>query len=141
MAGDRAELAAEAGALSARLFHVVERARAEFEAEAAKVRLTAQQARTLLFLREPRPMGDLAEHLGCDPSNVTGIADRLERCGVIERLPGEDRRVKVLRLTASGESKRQRLAQVVGRRSTVMAKLTKQQRAQLAGLLDALLAD
>jgi DNA-binding MarR family transcriptional regulator len=86
-------------------------------------------------------MSDLADHLQCDRSNITGIADRLERAGAIERVTGADRRVKLLRLTAVGEVQREELAEVVGRGSTVMAKLNKQQRAQLAELLDALLAD
>jgi DNA-binding MarR family transcriptional regulator len=133
--------AAEAAALSGRLFQVVERAKADFEAVAAGLGLTGQQARALLFLYEPRPMSDVADHLQCDRSNITGIADRLERAGAIERVSGTDRRVKLLRLTAFGEGQREQLAEAVGRGSTVMAKLSKQQRAQLADLLDALLAD
>ena len=36
----------------------------------------------------------------CDNSNVTGIADRLEAAGLVERRPAEhDRRVKTLVLT------------------------------------------
>ena len=133
--------AAEAAALSGRLFEVVDRARTDFEAVAVGLGLTGQQARALLFLHEPRPMSDLADHLQCDRSNITGIADRLERAGAIERVAGSDRRVTLLRLTAEGEHQREQLAEVVGRGSTVMAKLNKQQRAQLAELLDALLAD
>jgi MarR family transcriptional regulator, organic hydroperoxide resistance regulator len=50
------------------------------------------------------PMGALAQSLFCDPSNVTGIVDRLEARGLIERRAADgDRRVKVLTLTAEGE--------------------------------------
>jgi len=50
------------------------------------------------------PMGALAQSLFCDPSNVTGIVDRLEARGLIERRPADgDRRVKILALTAEGE--------------------------------------
>jgi DNA-binding MarR family transcriptional regulator len=133
--------AAEAAALSRRLFQVVDRARTDFDAVAAGFGLTGQQARALLFLHEPRPMSDLADHLQCDRSNITGIADRLERAGAIDRVAGADRRVKLLRLTAAGEHQREQLAEAVSRGSTVMAKLNKQQRGQLAELLDALLAD
>ena len=133
--------AAEAAALSGRLFQVVDRARTDFEAVAAGLGLTGQQARALLFLHAPRPMSDLADHLQCDRSNITGIADRLERAGAVERVAGADRRVKLLRLTPAGERQREQLAEVVGRGSTVMAKLNKQQRAQLGALLDTLLSD
>jgi DNA-binding MarR family transcriptional regulator len=50
------------------------------------------------------PMSSLAGKLFCDASNVTGIVDRLEARGLIERRPAEhDRRVKLLVLTAAGE--------------------------------------
>ena len=56
------------------------------------------------------------------------LADRLERAGAVERSPGADRRVKLLRLTDAGEHQREQLAEAVSRGSTVMAKLNKQQR-------------
>ena len=49
------------------------------------------------------PMSTLAENMACDPSNVTGIVDRLEARGLIERRGAEhDRRVKMLALTDEG---------------------------------------
>lgn len=63
----------------------------------------------LARLGEPRTMGEIAELLRCDPSNVTGIADALEARGLARRRPSEaDRRVKELALTAKGERLRQR---------------------------------
>ena len=54
-------------------------------------------------------MGEIAELLRCDPSNVTGIADALEARGLARRRPSDaDRRVKALELTAKGEKLRQR---------------------------------
>jgi DNA-binding MarR family transcriptional regulator len=51
-----------------------------------------------------RPMGELAKILACDSSNMTGITDRLEEKGFVRREPAEqDRRVKLLVLTAEGE--------------------------------------
>jgi len=49
------------------------------------------------------PMGKMADVLHCDPSNVTGIVDRLVAQGVItrEEYP-QDRRAKLLRLTDKG---------------------------------------
>jgi DNA-binding MarR family transcriptional regulator len=66
-------------------------------------------------LGEPRTMGEIAELLGCDPSNVTGIVDALEGRGLAGRRPSAaDRRVKVIELTAAGEELH---AEVIGRLS------------------------
>ena len=55
----------------------------------------------------PRRMGELAQALFCDNSNVTGIVDRLEERGLVTREAAEgDRRVKLLVLTAEGEKMR-----------------------------------
>jgi DNA-binding MarR family transcriptional regulator len=55
----------------------------------------------------PRPMGDLARYLVCDNSNLTGVTDRLEKRGLVERRQGEaDRRVKMLVLTDDGAALR-----------------------------------
>src|SRR3954470_1069329 len=52
---------------------------------------------------QPTPMRQLACVMRCDPSNVTGLADRLEERGLVERLPDpSDRRVRALALTAEG---------------------------------------
>jgi MarR family transcriptional regulator, organic hydroperoxide resistance regulator len=49
------------------------------------------------------PMSALADALLCDASNVTGIVDRLEAHGLIERRAAAyDRRVKLLGLTDEG---------------------------------------
>lgn len=39
----------------------------------------------LSLLGRPLPMRALAELLGCDASNVTGIVDRLEARGLVRR--------------------------------------------------------
>ena len=52
---------------------------------------------------EPIAMSALAERLFCDASNVTGLVDRLEARGLVERRSAEnDRRVKALTLTPAG---------------------------------------
>ncbi|ANS79706.1 Transcriptional regulator, MarR family [Serinicoccus hydrothermalis] len=129
----------QAHALTGKLFRVVELARSDFAAVAAELDLTPLQARTLLWLEHPSAMRDLAGHLACDASNVTGLADRLERRGVVERVAGEDRRVKLLQLTDEGRRLRGRLARRVAAGSTVSARLTASERAQLGGLLDRML--
>jgi DNA-binding MarR family transcriptional regulator len=131
----------EAHAVTRRLFQVVERAKEDFAAVAHDVGLTPLQARTLLTLREPVPMRELADRMDCDASNITGLADRLERLGAVARVPApKDRRIKMLELTPGGQELRNRLADKVGEGSTVMATLNRQERKQLANLLDKLLA-
>jgi DNA-binding MarR family transcriptional regulator len=72
--------------------------------------LTPATLGALARLDEARTMGEIAELLRCDPSNVTGIADALEARGLAHRRPSEaDRRVKAIELTAKGERMRQRV--------------------------------
>ena len=74
--------------------------------------LTFMQAHVLRLLdpTKPRPMGELAEMLKCDASNITGIVDRLEARGLVVRgsAPG-DRRVKALAPTPAGLAMRERV--------------------------------
>jgi DNA-binding MarR family transcriptional regulator len=77
---------------------------------ARELGLTPATLAALARIEEPRTMGDIAEMLRCDPSNVTGIADALEARGLARRRPSTgDRRVKVLELTAKGERMRGRV--------------------------------
>ena len=131
---------AEAHALSRRLFQVTEQARADFAALAAELGLTPLQARAVLWLEQPSAMRGLADHLSCDASNVTGLADRLGQLDLVERVTGSDRRVKLLQLTRRGAALRTDLADRVARGSTVTARLSPTERQQLGSLLDKLLA-
>ena len=55
-------------------------------------------------------MKELAQHMGCDASFVTSIADTLERHGFARREPSQrDRRVKNLVLTPEGVAAKERL--------------------------------
>src|SRR3954464_638796 len=84
--------AAEAWALMQRLFGPQ---RKRFMALAAEYELSPPQLGALKALDPEHPvaMSELAGILGCDNSNVTGIVDRLEYRGLVERRPAEhDRR-------------------------------------------------
>ncbi|MEU9985340.1 MarR family winged helix-turn-helix transcriptional regulator [Streptomyces sp. NPDC007971] len=83
---------------------VVARFYADYELAAGEHRLTGPQARLLSLLSlEPLPMRKLAQKLKCEPSNVTGIVDRLETRGLVERRPDPaDRRVKLAVATDEG---------------------------------------
>src|SRR6266516_2117480 len=93
---------AEAWGLLMRLFHDQRR---RFTAVAQEFELAPQQIMALKALGERGsiPMNELAGELHCDTSNVTGIVDRLEDRGLVERRSAaHDRRVKLLELTERG---------------------------------------
>ncbi|MEU1401949.1 MarR family transcriptional regulator [Streptomyces sp. NPDC005728] len=83
---------------------VVARFYADYELAAGEHALTGPQARLLSLLAlEPLPMRKLAQKLKCEPSNVTGIVDRLESRGLVVRRPDSaDRRVKLAAATDEG---------------------------------------
>lgn len=79
------------------------------------VSLTARQALAIWHLHEPTSMGELADAMACDQSNVTGIVDRLERARLVTRVVDDgDRRVRRLVLTADGERLRRKLDGLLG---------------------------
>jgi MarR family transcriptional regulator, organic hydroperoxide resistance regulator len=87
------------------LFELLRTHRIRYAAIAAELELSPMQAVALKHIQpgSPLPMSALAEALGCDASNVTGIVDRLESRGLIERRGAEgDRRVKMLTVTEKG---------------------------------------
>jgi DNA-binding MarR family transcriptional regulator len=98
--------------------------------------LTFPQAHAVRVLEEPLPMSDLAERLVCDASNVTGIADRLEARGFVERRAEEgDRRVKVLALTAAGHDVRERILEIVTEPPAAIAALPERDQRALRDIL------
>lgn len=68
------------------------------------VELTPQQAQLLCIAEHERPaLGQLAEAMGCDKTNVTGLVDRAAKRGLIERTADtHDRRVTRVLLTEEG---------------------------------------
>ena len=79
--------------------------RPRFQAVSAEFDLSPAQAHLLHLLEpdRPAPMSAVAAGLACDASNVTGIVDRLEERGLIERRGApHDRRVKMLFVTEEG---------------------------------------
>jgi MarR family transcriptional regulator, organic hydroperoxide resistance regulator len=83
--------------------------RGRMVAVAQEFGLAPRQAIAIKHLEPGRAttMGELAQALQCDNSNVTGIADRLEAHGLLERRPHPtDRRVKTLVLTERGAAVR-----------------------------------
>ena len=95
------------------MFELIHLSKRRFMAIASEFELSPPQVMALRQLDpdEPKPMSELALALRCDNSNVTGIVDRLEDRGLVERRPGEhDRRVKMLLITERGAQVRAGLA-------------------------------
>lgn len=68
--------------------------------------LTAPQSGVLRSLSRSGPVSsaDLSRELCVTPSNITGIIDRLEKKGLVQRTRKEgDRRVSLIQLTEAGE--------------------------------------
>ena len=88
------------------------------------------------------PMGRLARGLACDASNVTGIVDRLEARGLIERRPGaSDRRVKVLVITREGERLRATMLQRMAEPPAEFSRLSPEDQRTLARILQQMAAE
>lgn len=108
----------------------------------ADLDLTPHLAHALYVLsREGLTMRALAEELACDASNATGIVDRLERRGLIERrADGADRRVKRVCLTASGRRMRERVTERFRRPPPAIAALSTADQTALREILERALA-
>jgi DNA-binding MarR family transcriptional regulator len=76
----------------------------EYDAAAEAQDLTGVQARLLAVVADgPAPMNQLASVLKCEPSNITGLVDRLAARGLVTREPSPtDRRVKLVTATPTG---------------------------------------
>jgi DNA-binding MarR family transcriptional regulator len=106
--------------------------------------LTPMQAMLLDRIDEGAalPMTELARELRCDTSNLTGLADRLEERGLVERVtPREDRRVRALALTAKGRALRRALSRDVREGNPMLERLSAAECATLATLLARLIGD
>ncbi|WP_165988508.1 MarR family winged helix-turn-helix transcriptional regulator [Streptomyces sp. YIM 98790] len=116
---------------------VVARCHEEYDRAAAAHGLTGAQARLLALLAlEPTPMRRLAHRLRCEPSNVTGIMDRLVARGLAERRTDPaDGRVKIAAATERGLHTAKTLRTSLGFARAPLAALHPAERAALRDLL------
>ena len=107
--------------------------------------LSIPQSYALLELNpegRPASMRALAACLRSDPSNITGLVDRLEAKGLVERQPDpDDRRVKALVLTDAGRQARATLRRTIAEPPPALEAMSREQllamRAALGGLVSA----
>ncbi|MCX4685384.1 MULTISPECIES: MarR family winged helix-turn-helix transcriptional regulator [Kitasatospora] len=109
----------------------------EYEEAAAARSLTGAQAKVLALLRRgPMPMRQIAQTLSCEPSNITGIVDRLETRGFVTRQPDlQDRRVKLVAATETGAGASEELRESLNFAREPLAALDSEERTQLRDLL------
>jgi DNA-binding MarR family transcriptional regulator len=116
--------------------------RANLPALAAQLELSPVQCHVLHLIdpRRPVSMGELADTLACDRSNVTGLVDRLEARGLVRRRPSVgDRRVKVLVLTPAGSRLRTLLVDRMTAPPAALERLSLREQRTLARILTRLL--
>ncbi len=97
--------------LSQTFAQLIRRRIAWYRRVAAEMGLSAIQANTLFHMDPDRAltMSAVAEAVGCGPSNLTGIVDKLEARGLVKRSAApDDRRSKIVSMTADGVALRDR---------------------------------
>ena len=132
---DRGSLADEAWALLRELLFAERR---RFLDTASEFELHPAQAGALMQLDQESgsPMHEIAAHLACDSSNVTGIVDRLEARGLVARRAGErDRRVKYIVPTPLGLEVRDALRARMARVPAAIERLSPEEQRLLRDLL------
>jgi DNA-binding MarR family transcriptional regulator len=130
------DLLREARNLSELLLSSTDLAREIFEQIAAGLGVPVSVARALCLLEKAEPMSALASKLRCDKSYVTQLTDQMESLGFVERVPGFDRRTKMIELTHRGKSTRDNLESQIALLSPAMNELTKAERQTLGLLLE-----
>lgn len=126
------------------LFQLLMANRARLVDALEELDLTFMQAHALRLLEpgEERTMGKLAETIKCDPSNITGIVDRLETRGLVERRSAlGDRRVKALVLTPAGVALREQVFAVFAEPPPPIRGLSKADQIALRDILRRAVAD
>jgi DNA-binding MarR family transcriptional regulator len=125
------------------LYRLLMPQRQRFLAIATELGLHPAQQGALLQMDPGAPlsMNELATLLHCDSSNVTGIVDRLEQRGLVERRPYEgDRRVKHVVLTAYGAQLRDRVRKHMSEPPEVLRRLAPADQQALRDILRRALA-
>src|SRR5215204_3677161 len=120
------------------LWDIMQAHKPRFMALAQELGLSPVQLHALRMI-EPDlevPMSSLAGKLFCDNSNITGIVDRLEERGLVERRPADyDRRVKLIALTPDGKHLREELNTRVAEPPEALTRLSEDDQRTLRDIL------
>ena len=120
------------------LFQLSFRLQAMLARIAAAHDLSLVQVRLLGILRDREPgMLELARHLELEKSSLSGLVDRAESRGLVERIPSaEDRRAAIIRVTPAGR-KLSRVVELEVTREVVklVGALSRPERKQLTTLV------
>ena len=105
MAGQQAQITDPGEAVTSGLVRLMLSMEALYNRQSRKAGLTAQQAQLLCTAaRRKAGLGDIAEVLRCDRSNVSRLLDRVTRRGLARRAADtRDGRVSVLELSPDGQ--------------------------------------
>jgi DNA-binding MarR family transcriptional regulator len=109
---------------------------------AAEHDLSLTQLRVLAILRDRRvKMSELADYLGLDKSTVSGLVDRAEKRGLLQRAPNplDGRGVDVLLSTGGTELAERGAAQIARSLSPMTSALTAAETRRLTALLERIL--
>lgn len=101
--------------------------RTGFVACASELDLSPSEAQLIWLLadRGDASTGDLAQRIGVDPANASTLLTRLERRGLVRRVPAErDRRRRLISLTADGRKARAALTRCMESRQPGFGELT-----------------
>lgn len=124
--------------VTATLMRVHRQVRTLLSSVAYEFDLTVQQVEMLCILHDRQPsFRELALMLGCDKTNITGLADRLVRRELVTRqVDKDDRRVTRLYLTDAGRAFESKIKKAMARAvDEHWGPLSERERAVLAGLV------
>lgn len=103
---------------------------------ARELDLFPPQIMVIQTLDQPKPMRAVADFLSCNSSNLTGITDRLESRGLVQRtLDPNDRRVRLLVLTDEGREMQSRIREALREPHVTMGSLSDEELTTLTDLL------
>jgi DNA-binding MarR family transcriptional regulator len=131
-----ADLLSESRSLSELLLSSGDLARNVFAEISAGLDIPVAVARALCLLEKPESMSGLALKHRCDKSYITPLTDQMEALGYVKRVPGPDRRTKMIELTKKGQTTRDKLELEIANLSPMMNRLTKSERQTLKSLLE-----
>ncbi|RBO88244.1 MarR family winged helix-turn-helix transcriptional regulator [Microbacterium aurum] len=123
------------------MFDFVDAYNHAFEAAAREHSMSMAHACVLGRVGTRRGMGELAEELGCDASNITQIVTRLEGRSLVRREPNpEDRRFRQIVRTPAGDVVNDAFEESFDFPRRAVDGLTDEEQQQLAALLHKALA-